>query len=76
MLEGHPGISDFILYDKKWKKLPFYKRYLQEMRVLKRIRKARYDLVINLTEGDRGAIAAKVSRGPLTQWGSILKGRG
>ena len=62
MLEGHPGISDFILYDKDWKKLPFYKRNFQEMKLLKRIRKGRYDLVINLTEGDRGAIAAKVSR--------------
>ncbi|MCB1083689.1 MAG: putative lipopolysaccharide heptosyltransferase III [Simkania sp.] len=62
MLEGHPGISDFILYDKDWKKLPFHKRYFQEMKLLNRIRKGRYDLVINLTEGDRGAIAAKVSR--------------
>lgn len=62
MLEGHPGISDFLLYDKGWKKLPFFKRYLQEMKLLRKIRRGRYDLVINLTEGDRGAIAAKVSR--------------
>lgn len=62
MLEGHPGISNFLLYDKGWKKLPFFKRYLQEMKLLSKIRRGRYDLVINLTEGDRGAIAAKVSR--------------
>ncbi len=62
MLEGHPGISDFLLYDKGWKKLPFFRRYILEMKLLRKIRKKRYDLVINLTEGDRGAIAAKVSR--------------
>ncbi|QVL58073.1 MAG: putative lipopolysaccharide heptosyltransferase III [Simkaniaceae bacterium] len=64
MLEGHPGISDFLLYDKDWKKQLFFKRYFQEMKLLNKIRKGRYDLVINLTEGDRGAIAAKVSRSP------------
>ena len=64
MLDGHPAISNFLLYDKEWKKLPLYKRALQELRLLKKIRHKRYDLVINLTEGDRGAIAAKVSRAP------------
>lgn len=64
MLEGHPAVSDFILYDKKWKKLPCWKRYLEEAKLLRVIRKKGYDLVINLTEGDRGAIAAKVSRAP------------
>lgn len=64
MLEGHPAIADFLLYDKGWKKLPFFKRYIQEMKLLKKIRSKRYDLVINLTEGDRGAIAAKVSKAP------------
>ncbi|MEM8728155.1 MAG: putative lipopolysaccharide heptosyltransferase III [Chlamydiota bacterium] len=62
MLEGHPGISAFLLYDKGWKKLPFFKRYLEEIRLLGKIRRRGYDLVLNLTEGDRGAIAAKVSR--------------
>ncbi|MCB1107083.1 MAG: putative lipopolysaccharide heptosyltransferase III [Chlamydiia bacterium] len=64
MLEGHPAISDFILYDRGWKKLPFWKRYFHEMKLLNTIRKKGYDLVINLTEGDRGAIAAKVSKAP------------
>lgn len=64
MLEGHPAISDFLLYDKGWKKLPVWKRFLKEMSLLRKIRKKKYDLVINLTEGDRGAIAAKVSKAP------------
>ncbi|MBF5059351.1 putative lipopolysaccharide heptosyltransferase III [Candidatus Neptunochlamydia vexilliferae] len=64
MLEGHPAISNFILYNKGWKKLPLFKRYREELKLLKKIRKGRYDLVINLTEGDRGAVAAKISRAP------------
>ncbi|MCP5492535.1 MAG: putative lipopolysaccharide heptosyltransferase III [Chlamydiales bacterium] len=55
MLEGHPSIQDFILYDKSKKTL------ISELKRLWRIRKNRYDLVINLTEGDRGAVAAWVS---------------
>jgi len=62
MLEGHPGISEFILYDKDLKKRFFLNRYLYEIRLLHKIRKRKYDLVINLTEGDRGAIAAKISQ--------------
>lgn len=64
MLEGHPAISSFLLNDKRWKQLPTWKRYLEEMKLLRKIRKKGYDLVINLTEGDRGAIAAKVSKAP------------
>jgi heptosyltransferase-3 len=61
MLEGHPAIANYHLQDRGWKKLPFLKRILQELRLLRQIRKQRYDCVINLTEGDRGAIAAMVS---------------
>lgn len=62
MLEGNPAISGYILYDKAWKKLSFFRRLVKECMLLKRIRKKGYDLVINLTEGDRGAIAAKISK--------------
>ena len=62
MLEGHPAISDFILYDKCWKKGSKLLRFFNELKVLSRIRKKKYDLVINLTEGDRGAIAALISQ--------------
>lgn len=61
MLEGHPAINQFLTYDRGWKKLSFFKRVFQEFSLLRRIRKEKYDLVINLTEGDRGAIAALVS---------------
>lgn len=61
MLEGHPAISNFLLCDKKWKKLPKYQRFWKEWKLLQTIRRGCYDLIINLTEGDRGAIAAKFS---------------
>ena len=62
MLEGHPAIADYLLYDRGWKKLPLLKKIGKEISLLKQIRSKGYDLVINLTEGDRGAIAAKISR--------------
>lgn len=61
MLEGNPHVDGFMLYEKGWKKLPLYRRYLEEIKLLLKIRREKYDLVINLTEGDRGAIAAKIS---------------
>jgi heptosyltransferase-3 len=61
MLEGHPDVDGFVLYDRKWKKLGFLGRMWKELQLLRQIRKKGYDLVINLTEGDRGAIAAYVS---------------
>ncbi len=61
MLEGYPAIRTLHLYDKKWKKKFFLSRWKEEINLLQRIRKERYDLVINLTEGDRGALVALVS---------------
>jgi lipopolysaccharide heptosyltransferase III len=62
MLEGHFAIRDFFLYDRKIKSFPFLKRIYEELKLLLKIRKKKYDLVINLTEGDRGAIAAIFSK--------------
>ncbi len=61
MLDGHPAINQFHTYDKSWKKLPYLLCLLRELHLLKMIRSRHYDLVINLTEGDRGAIVAKTS---------------
>ena len=62
MLNHHPAISQFILYDREWKKLDRLQRFKHEAALLWRIRKNKYDLVINLTEGDRGAWAARFSQ--------------
>lgn len=61
MLSGHSAISQLILYDRKWKSLSFPKRIVKEGQLLRQIRQQNYDLIVNLTEGDRGALAAFVS---------------
>lgn len=61
MLEGHPAIQTLIGYDRSWKKLSLFKRVYREASLLRQIRLRGYDLVVNLTEGDRGAIAAYLS---------------
>lgn len=58
VLEGHPAVSRYFLYDRSWKKLPFFKKIRKEWQLLKEVRQEKYDLVLNLTEGDRGAITA------------------
>lgn len=75
MLEGHPAISDYHLYDRGWKKLSVPKKIAKEIALLKAIRSRGYDLVINLTEGDRGAIVAWVS-GAKCRVGFDPKGEG
>ncbi len=66
MLEGHPSISEFLLYDREIKKLNFFPRFSEEIKILKKIRSNKYDLVLNLTEGDRGALAVKISKAPFS----------
>jgi len=74
ILQGNPSISNLIGYDRKWKKLPFFARLKQELKLFLQIRKKKYDLVINLTEGDRGVLIAKIS-GAKVRVGFSPKGR-
>ena len=62
MLEGHPAISNFLFYDRTEKKRSFFKRIANEIRFFMSLKKKGYDLVVNLTEGDRGAMAALLSK--------------
>lgn len=75
MLEGLEAIDEFFLYDKKIKKNSWFKRVAYECGLLLKIRKKRYDLVINLTEGDRGALVALIS-GAKIRIGFDPEGRG
>lgn len=59
MLEGEPSISNFHLFDRK------KRGFFNEFSFYRKIRKEKYDLVINLTEGDRGAWVSLVSGAPL-----------
>jgi len=64
MLEGHPALQDTLLYDRSWKKLG-WRKWVKEIALFREIRKRKYDVVINLTEGDRGAFAAHLSKAPI-----------
>ncbi len=75
MLEGHPAVRQILGYDRSWKKLGLIRRLCKEFSLLRKIRREKYDLVINLTEGDRGAIAARIS-GAKIRVGSDPKGKG
>jgi len=75
LLQGHPAITSFLSYDRNWKKRSLLYRLWQERKLLSEIRRRNYDLVINLTEGDRGAIAAKYS-GAKIRVGFDPKGKG
>lgn len=55
MLDGHPDIDEFITFDRNSKK------FLYELRMLMNVRRRKYDIVINMTSGDRGAIIALLS---------------
>lgn len=65
ILQGNPYLSQCFLYDRKQKKSFWLARYGYEYQLLKNLRKQRYDLVINLTEGDRGTIVSKICRAPI-----------
>ena len=62
MLEGHPSIHRLIGYRRSWKNRGILFRLKKEFEMLWKIRQGGYDLVINLTEGDRGILAAKISK--------------
>lgn len=61
ILEGHPAISGILKVDRGWKKLGLLGRLAKEALFLRDVRRRSYDLVINLTEGDRGAMITRVS---------------
>jgi heptosyltransferase III len=65
LVEGHSAVSRCFLYDRRWKSLHFFKKIMKELKLLLEIRRQNYDLVLNLTEGDRGALIALFSGAPL-----------
>lgn len=61
VLSGNPFIKDIITFDREIKKAPFIKKYTEEKRFLKEIRKRRFDMTVDLTGGDRAAILSFIS---------------
>ena len=61
MIELNPNINEIFTYDRNfYKSMPKLKRVIEEFRFLRSFRD--YDMVINTTEGDRGAFIAKFSK--------------
>ncbi len=64
MISLNPNINQIFIYDReKYKKLPKIKKFIEEFKFLKSFKD--YDIVINTTEGDRGAFIAKFSNAKL-----------
>jgi len=75
MLAGNPDIDRLFVYDRGVKRLSRTARLRAEFKLLSAIRSERFDTVFNLTEGDRGALAALFS-GAGTRIGVESYGRG
>jgi heptosyltransferase-3 len=61
LLKGHPAVDTIHAVDRGWKRLSVLERIRCETGLMRTLRKTGYDVIINLTEGDRGAIAALFS---------------
>ena len=71
MLEGHPQLDELLVYPPRGKNESRFAYLRRELAFYRRLRAGKFDLAINTTEGDRGAIAAFLSgaprrRGPFT----------
>ncbi|WP_353684124.1 putative lipopolysaccharide heptosyltransferase III [Thermodesulfovibrio sp. 3907-1M] len=73
VLEKNPYIDQIITYDREIKKLPAFKRYIDEIRFLRNIKKIGFDTTIDLTGGDRAAVISYFS-GAKTRIGIKSKG--
>jgi heptosyltransferase III len=60
-LSGNRLIDDIIVYDRKIKPLSLHKRLIREISFLRSVRSKGYDLVVDLTSGDRAAMLSLVS---------------
>jgi len=62
MIIDNPNINNIIIYDRpRIKKLGIFAQLKEEIRFTLNVRNNHYDMVINLTEGDRGAQLALLS---------------
>ena len=66
MVSLNPNVNKLIIYDRDLiKSLSPVRKLLQEIQFSFAFRKERYDMVINLTEGDRGAQIAWLTGAPI-----------
>jgi heptosyltransferase III len=61
MLTDNPLLDEVLVFDPKWKELSCGAHWQREWAFASLVRKRRFDLAINLTEGDRGAFLCMAS---------------
>jgi heptosyltransferase-3 len=75
MVSNNPNVKNIIVYDRlRIKKLSIFSQLKEEIRFTRNIRNNHYDMVINLTEGDRGALLALFSGAKIKLGFSVRKG--
>ncbi len=62
MLSGHPSVDQLHCIDRSWKKLGVPQQLHHEAKLLSKLKKRHYDLIIHLTEHNRGVILAQLLR--------------
>lgn len=60
MLTGHPAIGEVHTIDRQWKRQGAEAQFRHEWRLFKNLQAGRYDLLIHLTEHNRGATLARL----------------
>lgn len=60
MLAGHPALDQLYTIDRQWKKLGLAGQARAEWTLLSQLKRQKYDLVIHLTEHNRGAWLVKL----------------
>ena len=61
MLTGNPLLDEVLVFDPQWKIFPWGQRIAREGGFVRAVRKRKFDLAVNLTEGDRGAFLCLAS---------------
>ncbi len=74
MLEGHPELDALFVMPMRNKGESTIAFFLRTIRFLRQLRRERFDLAINTTEGDRGILLSWLI-GAKERWGIVKEGR-
>jgi heptosyltransferase-3 len=74
MLEGHPELDQLYVVPLRQKEESGLAFWWRTLKFLRQLRRERFDLAINTTEGDRGILLAWLI-GAQARWGIVKKGR-
>ena len=75
MISLNPNVNQIYIYDRESSiQKNFYRRTFHELKFFLSFKRKKYDIVINLTEGDRGAFITKIIK-PRTSLGYKNKNR-